>query len=147
MTLSIKKTLTEIAASLLVILFIYAGLSKLMNYSEFNFQLGRSPYISGIAGFVAWFMPAAEIVTALLLTFQRTRLFGFYTSFFIMMLFTGYIYAMLHYSPYLPCSCGGVLSMMSWDQHLYFNIFFVLVAATGVLLMNTKTNTGELTIA
>jgi hypothetical protein len=142
-----KKTLTEIAASLLVILFIYAGLSKLMNYSDFRFQLGRSPYVSGIAGFVAWFMPVSEILVALLLTVQRTRLIGFYASFFVMLLFTGYIYAMLHYSPYLPCSCGGVLSMMSWEQHFYFNLFFVIISLSGVLLMNVKEKMGKLITA
>lgn len=136
-----KDTFSKVLASMLVILFIYAGLSKLMDYSTFRFQLGRSPYVTGIAGFVAWSMPVAEIVTALLLTFQRTRLFGFYSSFFIMVLFTGYIYAMLRYSPFLPCSCGGVLSAMSWQQHLYFNVFFVLVSAAGVLSMSAQKKT------
>ena len=143
-----KGILSGIAASLLIILFIYAGLSKLMDYEGFRFQLGRSPYVTGIAGFVAWFMPAAEIIAALLLTFQRTRLFGFYLSFFLMFLFTGYIYAMLHYSPFLPCSCGGVLSAMSWEQHLYFNIFFVLVSLTGALLLaSNKSNNIKLQAA
>lgn len=133
-----KDTLSKITASLLIILFIYAGLSKLMDYEGFRFQLGRSPYVTGMAGFVAWFMPTVEIVAALSLTFQRTRLFGFYLSFFLMLLFTGYIYAMLHYSPFLPCSCGGVLSAMSWSQHFYFNIFFVLVSLVGALSMASK---------
>ena len=135
--------MTEIAASLLVILFIYAGISKLVNYAEFRFQLGRSPYVTGIAGFVAWFMPALEIVAAILLALKKTRLIGFYISFFIMVLFSGYIYAMLHYSPYLPCSCGGVLSMMTWQQHLYFNLFFVLVAAGGALLSGSASDSSR----
>ncbi|MBO9572870.1 MAG: hypothetical protein J7497_11810 [Chitinophagaceae bacterium] len=142
-----KKLLIEIAASLLVILFIYAGLSKLLNYSEFRFQLGRSPYIASMAGFVAWFMPAAEIISALFLVLKKTRLIGFYASFLLMVLFTGYIYAMLNYSPYLPCSCGGVLSMMSWTQHLYFNVFFVLVSAAGALLMSKPEQINKLQIA
>jgi uncharacterized membrane protein YphA (DoxX/SURF4 family) len=133
-----KDILSKTLASLLIILFIYAGLSKLMDYPEFRFQLGRSPYLTGVAGFVAWFMPAVEILAALLLTFQRTRLFGFYLSFFLMMLFTGYIYAMLHYAPSLPCSCGGVLSTMSWEQHFYFNVFFVLVSIAGVFVMTGR---------
>lgn len=131
-----KKLLIEIVASLLVILFIYAGINKLLNYSEFRFQLGRSPYMAPMAGFIAWFMPASEILVALFLTLKKTRLVGFYASFLLMVLFTGYIYAMLNYSPYLPCSCGGVLSMMSWNQHLYFNLFFVLLSAAGVLLLS-----------
>ena len=142
-----KKLLIEIAASLLVILFVYAGVNKLLNYSEFRFQLGRSPYIAFMAGFVAWFMPVSEIIVALLLTVKKTRLVGFYASFLIMVLFTGYIYAMLNYSPYLPCSCGGVLSMMSWDQHLYFNLFFVLLSALGALLLSQPASINKLETA
>jgi uncharacterized membrane protein YphA (DoxX/SURF4 family) len=139
-----KKLLTEIAAVLLVILFTYAGISKLMQYEQFRFQLGQSPYVASFAGFVAWFMPAAEIAVAAMLAFTRTRLPGFYASFLIMLLFTGYIYIMMKFSPYLPCSCGGVLSMMSWEQHLYFNLFFVLLAVAGVLTINNENNSVRL---
>jgi uncharacterized membrane protein YphA (DoxX/SURF4 family) len=121
-------------ACLLIILFVYAGLSKLIDFSTFRFQLGRSPFITQIAGFVAWSIPAAEIILALCLVFRRTRLLGLYGSFFLMLLFTGYIYAMLHFSYYVPCSCGGVLSKMSWNQHLVFNIFFTVLALVGILI-------------
>ncbi len=130
------KLLTEIFASLIIILFVYSGLSKLIDYTEFRLQLERSPYLSSLAGFVGWFIPFIEIVIATVLTFRKTRLLGFYSSFLLMMLFTGYIYVMLRYSPSLPCSCGGVLSSMSWEQHLYFNIAFVLISASGVLLLS-----------
>ena len=138
-----KSNLITIAACLLIILFVYAGLSKLLDYSSFRFELGRSPYVSAIAGFTAWAMPTAELVAALLLTFKSTRYAGFCLSFFLMVLFTGYIYAMLNYSPFLPCSCGGVLELMSWQQHFYFNLFFVAVSACGVLLTGTENNTAQ----
>src|SRR5690606_21323683 len=114
-------------ASLLILLFVYAGISKLLDYDTFKFQLGRSPYVTNMAGFVAWALPAGEIIIAVLLIFQRTRLLGLYASFSLMLLFTGYIYTMLNFSHYIPCSCGGVLSEMSWMQHLIFNIVFTIL--------------------
>jgi hypothetical protein len=53
-----------------------------------------------------------------------------------MLLFTGYIFIMLKYSSYLPCSCGGVLSNMSWKQHFVFNLAFSALALAGILIQN-----------
>jgi hypothetical protein len=27
----------------------------------------------------------------------------------------------------LPCQCGGVISKMSWKEHVVFNAFFIVV--------------------
>lgn len=144
-----KKQITVyIICFLFIVLFIYASGSKLIDYSNFKYQLGRSPYTTSIAGFVAWFIPSIELLITILLFFNRTRLYGMFGAFFIMLLFTGYIYAMLHYSYYIPCSCGGILQNMSWHQHLIFNIFFSILSLIGILLLipNKKhTNTGILT--
>ncbi len=142
-----KKLLIEIFASLIIILFIYAGLSKLMDYKNFSIELERSPYLSFMAGFVAWSIPLLEIIIAILLAFRKTRILGFYSAFTLMMLFTGYIYSMLKYSPSLPCSCGGILASMSWQQHLYFNIIFVIISAAGVLLSYSNKTKSELLTA
>lgn len=129
-----RYVIADVIAALLVLLFVYAALSKLFDYSTFKFQLGRSPYVTNMAGFVAWALPLGELIVAALLIVKRTKLIGFYASFFLMLLFTAYIYAMLHYSYYVPCSCGGVLSMMSWNQHLIFNVVFTLLALTATIL-------------
>lgn len=130
-----KKTLiTEIISSLFVILFTYAALSKLLAYSVFEFQLRRSPFITQIAGFVAWVIPVSELLIVFILVFKKTRLIGLYFSLFLMILFTSYIYGMLRYSYFVPCSCGGVLSRMSWNQHLIFNILFSVLAFWGILM-------------
>ena len=141
-TVDFKYLSLELTCFLLILLFTYAGLSKLFNIGTFRFQLGRSPFVTNISGFVSWFLPISELVIAALLAVKKSRLFGLYASFFMMLLFTGYIYAMLHYSYYVPCSCGGVLSKMSWNQHLIFNIFFSLIALTGILLQ-TKKNSND----
>jgi hypothetical protein len=137
-----KKTIiVEILSSLLILLFVYAALSKLFDYENFKLQLGKSPFITGFEGTVAWAIPAVEILTGLFLLIKRTRLFGLYVSLFLMTMFTAYIYAMLHYSYYIPCSCGGILSKMTWNQHLLFNILFVIFSITGILL-ETRKNEG-----
>lgn len=128
-----KNTIVEIISALLVFLFIYAALSKLLDFGKFNYQLHQSPFITNISWFVVWAIPAGEILIAVLLIIKRTRLAGLYLSFFLMLLFTGYIYIMLKYSSYLPCSCGGVLSSMSWKQHFVFNLAFTGLSLSGIL--------------
>jgi len=128
-----RKTFIEIISSLLILLFVYAAVSKLLDYPTFRVQLGRSPFIAGFSGILAWALPAFELIIALMLMFRRFRLAGLYASLFMMSLFTAYIYMMLHFSYYIPCSCGGVLSKMNWNQHLAFNVFFVVLSIAGIV--------------
>jgi hypothetical protein len=51
-----------------------------------------------------------------------------------MSMFSAYIIAITQFSDYIPCSCGGILQKMSWNQHLVFNFLFVSLAAAGILL-------------
>lgn len=128
------KTIVEIISSLLILLFIYTGLSKMLDYSEFRLQLGKSPFITHFASLVAWTLPAFEILVALALFFKKSRLVGLYASLFLMTMFTAYIYAMLNYSYDLPCSCGGIISKMTWGQHLWFNVGYTVLAVAGTFL-------------
>ena len=129
-----REVAVQTIACLLVLLFVYAAGSKLMDYTKFRVELGKSPLLTAFAGLVAWAIPILETGIALLLSFTRTRLAGLYASFTLMVLFTAYIFYILRFSPYVPCSCGGVLQKLNWTTHLYFNIFFVVIAALGVLL-------------
>jgi hypothetical protein len=131
-----RKIAVEVIAALLIILFIYTGLNKLIDYGTFKFQLGRSPYLQRLAGLIAATLPTGELLVALALIFKPTKLLGLYASFFLMTLFTGYVWIMLNNSYYLPCSCGGILSAMSWRDHFIFNSAFTIIAMLGVILQS-----------
>jgi hypothetical protein len=129
-----RKPLIDIICALLIFLFIYTGISKLLDYHTFRRQLGQSPFITFYAPLLAWALPLGEIIIAGMLSFNRTRLTGLYLSFFLLCLFTFYLAAMLQLSYYIPCSCGGVLQALSWQAHIILNIVFILLAAAGTLL-------------
>jgi len=130
-----KKHIVDIVASLLIVLFMYAAVSKLLDYDTFKLQLGKSPYLTAYAASIAWLVPVTELIICIMLIVPPFRYVGFLASFFMMLLLTGYIYLMLYHSSYLPCSCGGILSRMSWEDHFYFNIVFTLLSLTGSLLV------------
>lgn len=133
--MKISKLLIEIIAILIIILWIYTGLNKMLDYSTFKSQLGRSPFIQPMAGLIAITLPSIELLFAGLLVFKRTRKFGLYLSFGLMLLFTGYIWLMLNYAYDLPCSCGGVLAKLSWSDHLVFNSGYTILSLIGIILI------------
>lgn len=129
----IRAAVVEITCFAFQLLFLYAAVSKLLDYENSKLQLGQSPLLNSWAGLVAWLIPVIEIMLAILLCLRPVRLFAMYWSFVLMVMFTAYIVIILHFSEYIPCSCGGVLSAMSWDQHLIFNIAFIALAVAGIL--------------
>src|SRR5688572_14598696 len=131
-----RSTVVEIISSLLVLLLVYTAFSKLLDYNTFKLQLSKSPFITEFATIIAWALPSIEFLVAIALVFNRTRLLGLYASLFLMTMFAAYIYAMLNFSYYIPCSCGGVLTKMTWGQHLWFNLFFITISIIGILVQN-----------
>ncbi len=128
----------DLISLLFIILWTYAAENKLVDVEQFKFQLGRSPYLENYAIIVSRTLPIGELLIALSLIFPNTRKAGLYASFFLMFLFTGYIYSMLHFSYYVPCSCGGILNDLSWEAHFVFNVVFTLLAAAGVMLFGKQ---------
>lgn len=131
---SFKKTFPLLVSGFFILLFVYASVSKLMDSPSFNAQLAQSPLLTGFSGWIIWIVPALEILIAILLSIDCFRIHGLYASFSIMVMFTAYILAILNFSEFIPCSCGGVLQHMPWKTHLIFNICLVALAALSILL-------------
>jgi uncharacterized membrane protein YphA (DoxX/SURF4 family) len=130
-----KKSLyVDITSGLLILLFIYAAASKLMDYQKFRVQIGQSPLLTAYAGFWTWLVPVAEVVVSVMLAVPTFKLTGLYLSFSLLVMFSAYITTIKWFSDYVPCSCGGVLQHMSWGTHLVFNIFFVILSASAILV-------------
>lgn len=133
-----KQGIVSGISALLIILFLYAGLSKLLEYSVFQMQLAKSPMLTPYSEMLAILLPIGEIILALALFYDKYRLVSFYASFFIMSLFTIYLIYVLNFSYYIPCSCGGILGKLSWGSHIIFNVFFILISFLGILLQTTQ---------
>jgi hypothetical protein len=136
-----QRAIVIIFSILLIALYLYAAITKLTDYYNFQFGLSESPFISQYAGILSWAIPVVEIMIAALLVWPSTRLAGFYLSFGLMSLFTLYIAAMLVSGSEIPCSCGGVLEKMSWPMHIVFNSFFVLISAAAISLERKRKRT------
>lgn len=129
-----RKIAVDIVVFSYIMLFVYAALTKLLDYQKFVVQLGQSPILTDYAQVLAVVVPFIELGISLMLIFPKTRLKGLYVAFGLMVMFTTYIVLASRFSDYVPCSCGGVLEGMTWTQHLIFNTVFVLLALIGILL-------------
>ena len=124
--MSKKQVMIECVAALLIVLFLYASLSKFLDFQTFIGEMNNQPMPNSWSPFLVWFIPCSEVAIALALLFEYTRLLGLYASLVLMTLFTVYtLIILLHFFSYIPCSCGGVIKNLTWGQHLVFNLFFV----------------------
>ena len=139
-----RKVIVDIVCALVILLFVYASFSKLIDFNKFKVDLGRSPLLTAFADYIAWFIPVIEIIISVMLTTNRFRLLGLYASFTLMVSFTAYIIAILEFSDYVPCSCGGILQNLDWGEHLIFNSVFILFIILGVLLLPSHCLTGRM---
>lgn len=122
------KKLPVTIAYLLIFLFVYTGVSKLLDLGIFQSQIAQSAMLAPYAKFLAWAVPIVELMLAGLLLFSSVRVWGLLGSAVLMLGFTIYVYLIWTYSPSLPCSCGGILEAMDWEAHLYFNSVLTILA-------------------
>jgi hypothetical protein len=132
---TIKSIIIETVCLLYVVLFVYAAVSKFLDFQNFQVQLGQSPLLTIFADVLGFTVPSIEIVIAIFLMIPKYRVYAIYAGCFLMFLFTVYIVMILNFTSYVPCSCGGVLEKLGWREHLVFNIAFVLLGLTAILLL------------
>jgi len=134
-----QKVALEGIVALLILLFLYASVSKILDFDRFIGEMNNQPFPNSWTPFLVWAIPSLEIAIALALMIERTRMAGLIASLVLMTLFTLYTGSvLLHFFAYVPCSCGGVIRKLSWPQHMVFNLFFVALSIIGIILQRKK---------
>jgi hypothetical protein len=137
--MSKKQVALECVCALLILLFLYASVSKFMAFKTFIDQMNNQPLPNSWTPLLVWAIPLLEVAISISLLFEYTRLIGLYASLFIMVLFSAYTgIVLLHFFPYIPCSCGGVIQKLTWPQHLILNLFYVALSILGIILTTRK---------
>jgi putative oxidoreductase len=120
--------LFNILVALLIGLWTYAALSKLINVEQFNAQLKAQPFGKTGAAYLKLALPIGELIIAIILFVSRTKTAGLYISGVLLTVFSAYILLILvGYYPQVPCACGGILGTLGWGAHFAFNIAFLAI--------------------
>ena len=137
--MSFRLIVKNSAVFLLILLWVYAALSKLLDFRHFTWEMRNQTLPTGVQTLLIYLLPPVEIAVAAMLMFQRTVISGLYASLFLLTLFTGYIsLTLLHFFSYVPCSCGGILEDLGWGAHLVFNLLFLLLTLTALYITKKK---------
>lgn len=130
-----KNILLEVIVALLILLWVYTAISKWGNHQAFYRQLSWNPTTSGYQDILFYLLPGVELLAVWFLLFKPIRIYGLWLSAVLMLVFTVYVFYVIYINPTkATCTCGGVLSIMTWKQHLAFNISYLLLCCTGIYL-------------
>lgn len=129
-----RAVVIKTIAYLYILLFVYAAVSKLLEFNDFQTQLGQSPIFGAIAEWAAYGVVITELLISVLLVFDRTRISGLALALTLMIMFTTYIVIILKFAAFTPCSCGGIIGSLGWNEHLVFNLAFIVLATYALYL-------------
>lgn len=130
-----KMIALEIICFLLIALLLYAGVSRLLEIKTFTDDINNQPFPNQLTPLFVYGIPAWQLLTAIALMFEKTRLVGFGSALAIMLLYATYNTLILaNYFGRVPCTCGGMIRHMDWRTHLIFSLFFAGISLAGILL-------------
>lgn len=134
-----RKIALEGIISLLILLFLYTGLTQLLAYKYFHGNIYNQPIFQWSKPILVYAVPGAQLLIVAALLFERTRLKALWASLILLSIFTVYIaMILLNMLARVPCSCGGVISSFTWPQHLMFNLFFIILNIIAILMMKKR---------
>jgi len=111
----------------------------------FKLQMDRQALPSFLKEGLVYVLPPVEILTAVLLLFEKTLVTGLYLSVLLLTAFTVYVgLAVFKILSVVPCSCGGILSSMGWNVHFIFNLIFLLLTLIGIYVFRRERRAGVL---
>lgn len=129
----ILSQLSQATCYFLAFLFTYTGISKLIDHDLFLSSILQSPIIRNWAITISWLVPVIELLIVALLLSDKYRYSGLLFSLFLMTSFTFYIAYMMLFIENLPCSCGGVLKVLTWGNHILLNCFLMVLILISLL--------------
>ncbi|OAQ41974.1 hypothetical protein A5893_02315 [Pedobacter psychrophilus] len=110
-------------------MWTYAALAKILDFDLNIQQMHNQIFPIWMADLLSYAIPIVELLIVILLLMNKTLWLGFAGSGFLLTIFTIYIILTVsHFFSRIPCSCGGIISSLSWTQHLIFNSFFLILS-------------------
>jgi len=142
-----KRHITEglifIVRLALVGLWVPVAADKLWDLKGFHSVLLRQPIPDWWAGILFWLLPLLELLAAVLIAWRKNRRRnhqGMWLSGVLMLGFTLFIlFGVLGWYEKRPCGCGSVISGLSWEDHLWFNVVFFLLSILGIWFTRART--------
>lgn len=142
-----------VITAMLFLLWIPVVVDKVSSIGAFKAKLLVQPFGDWIDQFfsgwlipiLAWALVILEMAVIVLLITPNLNHIGMWLSFVLMLIFTCYVAFGLYMGwDGIVCACGSIISGMSWWEHFWFNLFFLIVSGLGIKVVNIqrRNNTG-----
>lgn len=135
-----KRNLIDLTSALVILLFLYTGISKIDDFHNFKFDITEALQFQWASATIGVLIIAAELGAALVLLLgllsalpflrpydailKKGETLSLRTSLLLMIVFTIYVACILILIPrgHRPCSCGGIMRQLTWWNHLWVNL-------------------------
>lgn len=140
-----RKPIVQVISGLLILLFLYTGANKFFSFEHFTNQMRNQVFPRSWIPVIIWTLPTLEIAISIGLMFDKTKKISFGASIVLMSLFTIYT-ALVLFGAFnrVPCSCGGVIEHLTWTQHLFFNLFYLVISILGYSVLKKSPTKPEI---
>ncbi|WPU94827.1 hypothetical protein SNE25_04735 [Mucilaginibacter sabulilitoris] len=136
----VRERLAIAISWLSMALFLYTAYAKTVDHDRFLNGLLKVQFIRYMAVPISYAVPSIELIVAYLLLLPQTSKYGLYSFIAVMAAFTAYIASAMIWENTLPCHCGGAIEKLSWSQHLWFNLAFIVLAIIALRLVKLNTS-------
>lgn len=125
----------EAMTCLLVLLWLYTGLDKLVDYKSYWHSMYLQIFPRSVLKIMVPAVPIVELGAGLLFFRPKWREYAYVSSLLLLVSFTIYV-ALIYfgYFPKRPCACAGLFEKMSWGQHLIVNTCLSIIAFSALTL-------------
>ena len=127
-----RKLFADLITIGLVVLWGYAGITKLLAYSFFAQQLQSYPIIKYYSTPVSIAMSITMLIIAVLLTLQIRMIQTLSLSALFLAFIKAYLIYVVKLSGMAPCSCNGIWPSTSWDVQIGINILVLVLNLTAI---------------
>ncbi|MDR7130988.1 putative membrane protein YphA (DoxX/SURF4 family) [Algoriphagus sp. 4150] len=127
------NALSKLPTTLLILLWIYTGMDKLLRFGASRDSFHNQTFPGELAEVLAYAVPIAELLLAVLLLFSVTRWWGYLGSILLLTVFITYVGLIwVGAFPRVPCNCAGILNSLGWAAHFWMNLGFIGLAVWGL---------------
>lgn len=123
----IKSYYFEVIEYMVLFIFLFSVVDKIINFSEFHVRFAR---IEIISQYKLWYFSVGiigmEILGITLFLIDKFRLLGLYVFFSLLFIFSIHLFQIISNNAD-ACSCGGIFDFISLPQHLLVNIICLVL--------------------
>lgn len=138
-----RRWIAHTASAILGFVLLYTAQSKLFNYNRYVHQMEIQPLPLWLTPILPWLLPTVEIMISMLLIVGIFNVviqkYALLVSVALLSTFTVYVGLVLFkVFAWTPCSCGGVLDSLTWEQHVIFNLSLIALGLLGLYAIRNR---------